>query len=293
MNPRLLSAAALCLLLAASLPGEIAAAAEQSSAEPQQAETANVSVPAGNDALAAMASTAEKPPAIGDWTEFAALRDDKADLTDTLRISILADEELRDAPWLEVWMGKTGKNAIRIRKNGDAPTEIFMKMGSAIFSITDEKETKGQNMCATGTCARMNQNKALKGRQRIKTLAGTYNCNHYVIKSDKGTVELWSSGEVPGFNLVRMKASWGLGLELVAFGGNAYSAFPKRFKANPLPLNNLDTILRLMPGLAPPGSPAPPADPTGCDPSVATCPDQPPAPEKPLQPFDPKDKPGK
>ena len=298
MNNLLRRVAAFSLVLALSPFGLAAAAAPPD--PPAPAKPAPVltppnlcSGPAKNDTLSTLLSAASKPPVIGDWTEYGTLRDGKLDLSDTMRISIISDDAKPDAPWLEVWMGKTGGTAVRMRSDETGANEMFVKMGSAIFTVPEASEPVEKS----GSCGAQG-NKNYRGKERVKTLAGTFDCDRFVVKMEKGTVELWSSLEVPGFNLVRMKASWGLGFELVAFGRNANSAFPKHFKANPMPLSNLDTVSRLMPGLAPPGSaPAPTSTPasaaaTECDPSVATCPDQPPAPapQPPIQEFDPKKK---
>ncbi|MGI5864664.1 MAG: hypothetical protein ACOX6T_21810 [Myxococcales bacterium] len=273
----------LCLALSAGK----AAAAEQKSPSPPPA--AAVDLPPGDHPLSNLAPAVEKPAAIGDWTEFAALNKGKLDLSDTMRISILADEARPDAPWVEVWIGKTGQHALRLRSQNERP-EVYLKMGAAIFSVEDPTVKPSESACQGSDC-KERRKKAIRGRKRIKTLAGTFDCNHYVVNSKKGRVDLWASTQVPGFGLVRMETSWGVGLELVAFGDNAMSAFPKKFKANPLPLSAAKTAFQLMPGFAPPDSPpataadsppataadSPPANAadTACDPSRATCPSAP------------------
>jgi len=185
---------------------------------------------------------------VGDWAEYAVLDKGKADLTQTIRFSILADEDARKAPWLEVWMDKVGRSALRFR-TGEGGSDVFLKLGAAIFTISDEATQKALT-CPSGAC-HANTDKASKVPTvpvTVQTVGGTYTCRYGKLQTKDGPIEVWSADEVSALHMVRLKLPNGTGYELVASGkGSATSAFPKHFVANPLPLQNLKGLEALVP----------------------------------------------
>ncbi len=193
---------------------------------------------------------------VGEWAEYATLRGGRPDFTDTIRFSVLADEDPRQPPWIEIWMDKLGRTAARLRRGEKIGGQMFFKMGSAIYSVGSfasfDPNAPG---CANGEC----KGAAKGGRGwtpvKLQTSTGLYSCRYAKVPTNKGPIEIWYTDEVPATRLAKIRLADGTGYELVASGRGAISSFPRKFSAIPLPLENLKVIDALAPKVAPGGQP--------------------------------------
>lgn len=194
---------------------------------------------------------------VGEWAEYAVLRGGRPDFTDTVRFSVLADEDPRLPPWLEIWMDKLGRTAARLRRGEKTGGQMYFKMGSAIYSV-DSFSSYDPNAagCATGECKGPATG---GGRQwapvQLQTSTGVHSCRYAKIPSNRGPMEVWYADDVPATHLAKIRLADGTGYELVAAGKGAISSFPRRFSAIPLPLENLKVLDALAPKMAPGGQP--------------------------------------
>ncbi|HCF60613.1 MAG TPA: hypothetical protein DFS52_21765 [Myxococcales bacterium] len=250
MNP-LSAFAAVSLLAAASAPA------------------ASTCSPTPTDFSSLLAASQEDGKA-GDWVEYARLIDGKPDYTATFRIVVL-EAEKGGAPWIEFWLDKTGRTALRARGGGPVAIDAYLKTGAAIFSM----DLKGAP--ETRRCSGAGPGPGPDLRQvSLKTLAGTLQCKHIAIRSEEGLFQVWQSEQVPAMRLARVQSPKGDGFEVVAMGGNGKSVFPARFEAAPLPLQNMKSFEGLLPRMPEPkaasAATADPVPPTPASPAPAARP---------------------
>ncbi len=232
-----------------------------------------VVIPPGMGDLVANALDKE---GVGEWVEYALYDKGKVDYAATIRLSLLPNDDPKLSPWLEVWMGKTGGISLRVRKSREGgPAEMYLKMGAAIYSVED-RYTQDQLTCEGGRCGQKEPGKGdpfKLTKETITTVAGTFPTDHIHRMTEKGPLDIWRSEKVPLLQVVRLLQPDKQGWELVAFGKQATSAYPKRFHAVPIPLQNLSTLQALQPKRVLPEAPdgGVPAAAPPCDPTKATC----------------------
>lgn len=208
----------------------------------------------------------------GEWADYALLLDGKPVLEATVRVMLAADP-VDGQVWFELWLDKTGRNAVRAR-DGSA---TLLKMGGSVFEMPGEEGQPAESPCTApgGACRPMSSAERELARKkpdslalvRLEVVAGTFSCQKTVRGTGKHQVQLWKSTEVPGIHLVRALYPEGHGFELVAFGKHGRSSFPARIKATRFPFQDLKNLERLMPSMPPP-----PAAPAAANPTSASTP---------------------
>ncbi len=195
---------------------------------------------------------------IGEWAEYAALRGGRPDFTDVFRFSLLADEDPKSPPWVEIWMDKLGRTAARMRRGEKVGGQMFFKMGSAIYSVgsfASINSDPNDSGCAGGECKSPAKGGRAWTQTTLQTSAGLYKCRYAKIPTNKGPIEVWYADGVPATRLARVRLADGTGYELVASGKAAISSFPRKFSTIPLPLENLKVLEALAPKVASEGAP--------------------------------------
>ncbi|MGC4120987.1 MAG: hypothetical protein QM765_41705 [Myxococcales bacterium] len=194
----------------------------------------------------------------GEWAEYAALRGGKPDFTDTIRFSILADDNPALPPWIEIWMDKLGRTAARLRRGEKVGGQMFFKMGSVIYSVDSFAAfvPKGGEGCASGECKGPPKNQRPWTPVSLTTAAGPYKCRYAKLPTEKGSIDVWYADDIPATHLAKIRLSDGTGYEIVASGKGAISSFPRKFNAVTLPLESPKIVEALAPKMAPPSPPA-------------------------------------
>lgn len=191
----------------------------------------------------------------GGWAEYAHVQNGKIDFTSTIRMVVIETEHERT---VEVWFDKMGRNALRIQQGleDDRIATAFMKVPQGIFTVDMEDEEPAVPICgAPGSdCQPVTEEEKrttpVPKQETVKTPAGTFKALRQYRKVGEDRHDYWFSEQVPALTLVRLRTSTGAGLELVATGTDAASAFPARFEAKPFPYRNIQKIADAIGGAA-------------------------------------------
>ena len=222
----------------------------------------------------------------GDWVEYANYEKGKIRLDDTFRMVLVLDPNGVKGRWVEIWLDKTGRTAVRFQldttDSPDGPL-MYLRLNSAVYLANQAPA----DTCADGKC---HGQPTMKGDSAapvsVSVVAGTFQCIHIM----RGVTRVWYSDSIPMLRLVKAVMPDGHGYELVAMGHHSQFAFPKKFTAKPFPVDKLSGMLKAFGPSATPAAPVP-----ACDPATSTC--EPVAGEKPsekpgeIQQFKPKPKP--
>jgi hypothetical protein len=195
----------------------------------------------------------------GEWAEYALLVDGKPRLSATFRVLFVEDPLEPEVTWLEMWLDKTGRNAVRVRVSGDeAGPSMLLKLGPAVFDMPPQLEPPdGQCGSESSQCRPASAKEALAAAQEpgfgtlipIKVVAGTFRCRRTIKGAGARRVVAFDSDEAPVLRLVKAVYPGGQGFELVASGRDGRSAFPARFGVRPFPFADPAGPKALLPGL--------------------------------------------
>lgn len=196
---------------------------------------------------------------VGDWVEYAMVENDLPLLDQTFRVQLVkGDWEGQSLVWVELWVDKTGRRAVRTTRRADGKSVVILKFNGTFFDMpTDQAEQVG------GSCKPDSNATLPKKYEPVRTLAGKFSCRHVEMPSGGDKVHIWYADDVPVLRLVRLRLPGKRGYDIVARGSGGESAFPARFRTVPFP--KMDALMALLP--ADPPKPEAPA----CDPSKATC----------------------
>lgn len=253
----LASALAACLLAASPAPATAPPAAPAAPSEKAKGppDPPSLSAQPGAGPPTALETVVEAAYAgmVGEWAEYAVLVGGKPVFTDTIRFSILADDNPALPPWIEIWMDKLGRTATRLRRGEKVGGQMFFKMGSVIYSVDSFAAfVPKDGDCATGECKGPPKNQRPWTPVSLTTAAGAYKCRYAKLPSKQGAIEVWYADDIPATHLAKIRLADGTGYEVVASGKGAISSFPRKFNAVTLPLESPKIVEALAPKMPPP-----------------------------------------
>lgn len=177
---------------------------------------------------------------VGAWAEYVGLEGSSGAPTLSFRVFVSEGSfEGRTRRWLEMWLEKSGRVALRMPVDEPNPG-MHLKLGRTIFYIPPDQVDSRTG----GSCKGPGDDKVAAPKP-LKVRAGTFSCQYTKRVYQGNTFEYWMSKDVPPLQLVKGLFPGGQGYELAALGTGATTSFPERFVAAPFP--DGDAVSGLLP----------------------------------------------